>query len=54
MLTLAVIFAAIHFYTQWFAHLGATPASVLTAGVLMLAFAVGLWKGNERARAIST
>ncbi|MGH7066437.1 MAG: hypothetical protein ACREFO_08475 [Acetobacteraceae bacterium] len=57
MLNLVAVFAAIHFYTQWFARLGATPASVLAAGILMLAFALAMWKWNERAgtgRAIDT
>jgi len=42
------VFAAIHFYTQWFERLGATPLSVLIGGVLVLAFAALAWKLNER------
>ena len=36
------VFGAIHFYTQWFERLGASPGSVLTAGLLALVFAIGL------------
>ncbi len=43
-------FGAIHFYTQWFEHLGATPATVLLAGVLALGLAVGLWNFNRQSR----
>lgn len=39
-------FAGIHFYTQWFEHLGATPWTVFVAGILALAVAVGLGKLN--------
>src|SRR6476646_5898350 len=41
-------FAGIHFYTQWFEHLGATPLSVLLGGVVMLASAFALWMFNRR------
>jgi hypothetical protein len=41
VITVAV-FAAIHFYTQWFERLGASPATVLVAGLLALGFAIGL------------
>jgi hypothetical protein len=47
-LNLVTVFAGIDFYTQWFERLGATPASLLGGGVLMLAFAIGLWRLNER------
>ena len=43
----AAIFGAIHFYTQWFERLGANPFSVLLAGILALAFAIGLWRFNR-------
>jgi hypothetical protein len=42
------VFAAIHFYTQWFERLGASPESVLIAGLLALGFAVGLRAVNVR------
>ena len=47
VLNLVAVFGGIHFYTQWFERLGATPGSVLAAGVLMLVFAVGLWRLNR-------
>lgn len=46
VLNLTAVFGAIHFYTQWFEHLSATPGSVLTAGLLTLGAAVVLWKWN--------
>jgi hypothetical protein len=45
------VFAAIHFYTQWFERLGASPLSVLLGGLLVLGFALALWRFNQRARA---
>jgi hypothetical protein len=47
VLNLAAVFGAIHFYTQWFERLGATPLSVLVAGVVTLGSAVALWKYNQ-------
>ncbi|MFN3657762.1 MAG: hypothetical protein ACK4UO_10960 [Pseudolabrys sp.] len=47
----AAVFGAIHFYTQWFEKLGATPASVLLGGVVMLGVALALWSFNRRAAA---
>jgi hypothetical protein len=47
-LNLITVFAGIHFYTQWFERLGATPISLLSGGLLMLALATGLWRLNER------
>jgi iron complex transport system permease protein len=43
----AAAFGAIHFYTQWFEKLGATPASVLLGGVVMLGIALALWMFNR-------
>jgi hypothetical protein len=48
VVNIAAVFGAIHFYTQWFERLGASPLSVLLGGVLMLAIAFGLWKFNKR------
>ena len=48
VLNLASVFGGIHFYTQWFERLGATPVSLLGGGVIMLVFAIGLWRLNER------
>ena len=47
----AAAFGAIHFYTQWFERLGATPLSVLLGGLVMLAIAVALWAFNRRSAA---
>ncbi len=51
VVNLAAIFGAIHFYTQWFAKLGANPLSVLLAGMLMLGIALGLRAFNRQAPA---
>ena len=48
LVNLVAIFAGIHFYTQWFERLGATPLSVLLGGVVMLASAFALWMFNRR------
>jgi hypothetical protein len=48
LVNIAATFGAIHFYTQWFERLGATPVSVLLAGVLLLAIALALWSFNRR------
>jgi hypothetical protein len=47
LVNLAAVFAGIHFYTQWFEYLGATPLSVLLGGLVMVAAAVALWKLNS-------
>ena len=36
------MFAAIHFYTQGFERLGATPSAVLLAGLIMIGIGLGL------------
>lgn len=48
LVNVAAIFGAIHFYTQWFETLGATPVSVLLGGLMMLAIALALWAFNRR------
>ena len=48
VVNIVAVFAAIHFYTQWFERLGLEPLSVLLGGLLMLAFALGLWTFNKR------
>jgi iron complex transport system permease protein len=48
VVNLAAVFGAIHFYTQWFERLGATPVSVLVGGVLVLGFAAVAWKLNQK------
>lgn len=50
LVNLVAVFGAIHFYTQWFERLGATPSAILFGGLLMLAFAFGLWHFNRRPR----
>jgi hypothetical protein len=51
----AVVFAAIHFYTQWFERLGANPAAVLLGGALLVGIGFGLKTalGSMPARAVS-
>jgi iron complex transport system permease protein len=48
VVNLVAVFGAIHFYTQWFERLGATPLSVLIGGLLVLGFAIAAWKFNQR------
>lgn len=43
------VFAAIHFYTQWFEYLGLHPASVLLGGVAAVLIGLGLWQYNRKA-----
>lgn len=52
VLNVAAVFGAIHFYTQWFEGLGASPISVLIAGLAALGFAVGLKRINTRMKAV--
>lgn len=49
VVNVAAVFAGIHFYTQWFEKLGPSPLSFFLGGLLMLAFALGLWRFNKRA-----
>jgi len=51
VLNVAAIFGGVHFYTQWFENLGASPGTVLIAGLLALGFAVGLKSINTRIKA---
>jgi iron complex transport system permease protein len=48
VVNVAAVFGAIHFYTQWFERLGTEPLSFILGGLLMLAFALGLWAFNKR------
>ena len=48
LVSLVTVFSGIHFYTQWFERLGATPLSVLLGGLVMLASALALWLFNRR------
>ncbi|WP_439576056.1 hypothetical protein [Phreatobacter sp.] len=47
VLNVVAVFGAIHFYTQWFAKLGPNPFSVMIAGLITLALAIGIWKYNQ-------
>lgn len=46
LVNVVAVFGAIHFYTQWFERLGASPATVLVAGLLALVFAIVLRTAN--------
>ncbi len=48
VLNTVATFGGIHFYTQWFEHLGASPGTMLVAGLLALGFAVGLRGLNNK------
>ena len=48
VLNTVATFGGIHLYTQWFEHLGATPETLLIAGLLALGFAVGLRSLNTK------
>jgi iron complex transport system permease protein len=48
LVNVAAVFAAVDFYTQWFEWLGATPASVLIAGLAALALAIALKSFNRK------
>ena len=41
------IFGAIHFFTQWFAVLGAQPFSILVGGLLLIGFGLALAQFNQ-------
>jgi hypothetical protein len=45
---MAATFGGIHFYTQWFERLSATPQSVIAAGVIAVLIAFALWRYNQR------
>jgi len=47
LVNVAAVFAAIHFYTQWFERLGVDPLAVVVAGVVALGIAVALWRFNR-------
>jgi hypothetical protein len=48
LVNVVAIFGAIDFYTQWFERLGASPRTVLIAGLAALAFAIGLRAFNAK------
>ncbi|MGD9921235.1 MAG: hypothetical protein AB7V13_07275, partial [Pseudorhodoplanes sp.] len=49
VVNVAAVFGGIHFYTQWFAILGANAFSVLLAGVILIAIAMALRSFNRQA-----
>jgi iron complex transport system permease protein len=49
VVNIAAIFGGIHFYTQWFAILGANAISVLGGGILILICAMALYRYNKAA-----
>jgi iron complex transport system permease protein len=48
VVNLSAIFGAIHFYTQYFERLGASPASILVAGLAALGIAVAFVQYNKK------
>jgi hypothetical protein len=48
VVNVAAVFAAIHFYTQWFERLGANPLSILLGGLILLGLAFALRAVNRR------
>jgi hypothetical protein len=48
LVNVVAVFGAIDFYTQWFERLGASPATVLIAGLTALVFAIGLRAFNAK------
>jgi iron complex transport system permease protein len=54
VVNMVATFGAIHFYTQWFERLGAEPLTILLAGVIVVAIAVGLWRYNVMPRHAAT
>ncbi len=47
VLNLVAVFGGIHFYTQWFDYMGATPGSLLLGGIVLLLCAIPLWRLNR-------
>ena len=53
LVTIVAVFGAIDLYTQWFEWLGATPTSVLIAGLAALVLAISLKSFNRKPVAAS-
>ena len=47
----AAAFGGIHFYTQWFERLGATPLAVIAGGAVAILLGIGFWRYNQMALA---
>lgn len=50
VVNLLAVFGAIHFYTQYFERLGASPGSILVAGLVAIAIAFGIVWYNKSAK----
>ena len=48
VVNLLTVFGAIHFYTQYFERLGASPGSLLVAGIIALGVAIAIVKYNKQ------
>jgi hypothetical protein len=51
LVNVAAAFGGIHFYTQWFERLGATPLTVIAGGVVAILLGIGFWRYNQSALA---
>jgi hypothetical protein len=47
VVNLVAVFGAIHFYTQYFERLGASPGTILTAGLIAIGIALALFRYNR-------
>lgn len=47
VVNVVAVFAAIHFFTQWFMVLGAQPLSILGGGLLLIGFGLALARFNK-------
>jgi hypothetical protein len=47
VVNLVAVFGAIHFYTQYFERLGASPGTILTAGLVAIGIALALVRYNR-------
>ena len=55
VVNLLTVFGAIHFYTQYFERLGASPGSILVAGLIAIAIAFGIvWYNKSAKPAVET
>jgi len=50
LLNTVAVFGSIHLYTQWFEFFGASPVTILAAGLLAVFSAVGIWKLNRQGK----
>lgn len=52
VVNLLAVFGAIHFYTQYFERLGATPGSILVAGLVAIGIAFGIVWYNKSVKSL--